>query len=764
MKRVSAMVLAIVLALLIGAIGPVQVFAESSPDYISDVKVFMGDYAAAEAEGYTLLKDGDTPVDLNKKAGGGLGSKGEKAVYLGYKTTKNRSEAITDLALMNMKGGYDVAEYEALYEQYIKAQITPLADKFVTMIEEYRQNLSRSHPNAVRAQYARDILDKFIDDDTDKGLGSLFRNETKYEMGDKAYNELSDAKKKQHADLITILGQCNGKATLAIANLLVRACDPNDTTWLERMQEITYDNMVEQTGLTPTDAERELAKLYDDDAQAVLDIWDDLLKNLNEYDSAVAKIENFSIEGARRELEEKERAVKKLSKAEGNEEIIKEYVTAYEEYMAEYIETMSAVQTVYVYEYLESVDYGDGTLLDFFNRSSDTVEIEELYPLVASLTPGQRAGLSFVSLKELISMTIIDNEAYENAEYDFIDEVSIYDGVDRGIYEPGGVALTTDARRAGVTEVMEEKSMFSAWTMSLMAVTGVATVALTVAAAGWVENAIKVNNINTKLAKFPEYGGASDDFLIIGGEKVYVAEEVSSEEIGLRFNSGIDRFTSASKLCKSLTIGLGVAVIILAGVTTYLAWEDMKAYYNVEFSPIPHYMVDEKDIIGYNKKGEKIMLKNQSAYYKAVECNRTEKDEMFKVLGNRADMNGDVGRQWLALYAVKNNVMDPILASSLKVVVDNPQLPAGYKTGIHMFGTDAAFNLNNSLYDWNNDAKSVYVYFQTDDAPAASTTGSNFSAGALAIAGGAGIVVGALVTALVMKTKRKPDKQTVTAE
>lgn len=53
-----------------------------------------------------------------------------------------------------------------------------------------------------------------------------------------------------------------------------------------------------------------------------------------------------------------------------------------------------------------------------------------------------------------------------------------------------------------------------------------------------------------------------------------------------------------------------------------------------------YYIVDEKDIIGYNKKGEKILLKNQSAYYKAVECNRTSDDEMYNILGKCADMNG----------------------------------------------------------------------------------------------------------------------------
>ena len=759
MKRFSVVFTALLLTVLMVTSHPLQVLAETHPDYVGEVKIFFGDYSTAEAEGYTLLKDGSNPVDLNQNAGGGLGSKGDKAVYLGYKTTKNRSEAITDLALMNMKGGYDVAEYEAMFDTYIKSQINPLADKFIAMIKEYRQNISRSHPNSIHAYYSRNILDKFIDDDTGKGLGQLFLNETKYEMGLDAYNALSDSQKKGVADLITILAQSNGKATLTIANLLARACDTNETTWVERFQKITYDDLVEQTGLVPTDARKQLAKLYDDGAQQILDMWDTLAEDLNGYDSAVKKAEGADLETARLELENQAKVIRALKKLEANDDRIRGYVRAYEEYMAEYIETMTAIQTVCVYEYLENEEYGDGTMLDFFLRPSDEVDTDEIYPLVASLTPGQQAGLSFISIKELVSMTIIDNEEYENAEYDFIDEVSIYEGVDRGIYEPGGVALTSDARRAGVTEEMEERSMFSTWTISMMTVTGIATVALAVSAAGWIENAVKVSQIEAKIAATPMTYGASDTFLMIDGEQVFQAEELSSEEIALKFNSGLDRFTAASKLCRGLTIGLGIAVIILAGVTTYMTWQDMKAYYNVEFSPIPHYMVDEKDIIGYNSKGEKVMLKNQSAYYKAVECNRTESDEFYKVLGNHADMNGDVGSQWLALYSVKKELMEPILASSLRVVVGKADVPAGYTTGIHMFGTDAAFNLNNPYYDWANDAPSVYVYFQTDDT-AASTAGTIFTVGMYALVGGAGIALGAIITALAMKKKTK---ETVTA-
>ena len=98
--------------------------------------------------------------------------------------------------------------------------------------------------------------------------------------------------------------------------------------------------------------------------------------------------------------------------------------------------------------------------------------------------------------------------------------------------------------------------------------------------------------------------------------------------------------------------------------------------------------------------------------------------------------------------------MTPILASSLKVVVDSNDVPAGYTTGIHMFGEDAAFNLNNKLYCWNDKAKSVMVYFKTDET-VVSTAGSNFTSGTLALSAGGGLLLGAAVTALGMTATRK---------
>ncbi len=135
-------------------------------------------------------------------------------------------------------------------------------------------------------------------------------------------------------------------------------------------------------------------------------------------------------------------------------------------------------------------------------------------------------------------------------------------------------------------------------------------------------------------------------------------------------------------------------------------------------------------------------------------------NEFFGTLGVCADMNGDVGQQWLALYAQRSDVEAPILANSLLVKVKDTAIPAGYKTGIHMFGSDTAANLNNELYDWNASAPSVMVYFKTDASAAKpSAAGSNFAAGNLSLAGAAGLGGGAVITALASTAAGKKKKK-----
>ena len=805
MKHLARAIIAVLMAVLMAALLPAQVFADT-PEYISEVKVGIGSYKELESDGYTILKnDKGNAIDLNTDAGGGTGSKGDKAVYLGYKTTNNRSDAITDLALMNMKGGYSVQEYEALMETQMKSQIIPFVESFLVTINEYRANYaSDNESNQARAQYVHDLLNKLRDDDCGgEGLGDLLLNETKYEMGDEAYNALSDEEKKQHADILTIIAQASGQATLLMNNLLTRAADTDDDTWIDRFSGITYDDLLDVTpGKTATDKNKALAKLYDDDASDLINSWNDLKEELEEYDEAYAAAENdeaYDYEALEEKYEDFD-----LSTASTDE--IVEALEDMSEERYETTETSKNLSTIAVHDYLESIEYNDGTLLDFFMQEQEDVEddITVLYPLIASLSDGQKAGLEYISLKELILATIPESEQYEDIDTENADVVSIYAGVDRGIYEKGGVALTSDALReeaalqeeqenpglSTLTKIMIGVSAFSAVAaVGSMIATGViyAKTAETITTFTQSMEALKTS-IAANQATLNQLGNMiNSSKYLTGGQTIYevntAAQKIVSQfeptinipdnvaaatqefmtvrnsiEQGQAAMSNLEQNYQAAlaqrAMASKLMVGLTVAMVVITAITVYLTWKDMHDFYNVDFTPIPRYMVDEKDLIGYNKKGERIILKNQSAYYKAVESNMKSGDFKFDEIGNLADMNGCVGQQWLALYAAKNEAEEPILANSFKVVIGSNEIPANYETGIHMFGANTAFNLNDSHYDWNDDADSVYVYFQRDEA-AASTAGTNFSGGTLALSAGGGLLLGAAVTALGMTASRK---------
>ncbi len=782
MKRMVLIITALLLALTIAGSLPAQVFADSVPEYISEVKIGMGKKApeaAAALEGYKILTDENGKrVDLNQNAGGGLGSKGEKCIFLGYKTTTDRSEAISDLALMNMKGGYSVQEYEALMETQMKAQIIPFVDNFLAAINEYRENLKSENPsNRQRAEYIKAVLNKFIDDDTGKGLGDLFVNETIYEMGLKAYNALpaadrektdlikenskacakiSDNEKKNHADILTILAQSNGKATLMMENLIARAADTNDDTWLDRFAGVTYDDLLKSTDMLPTDAESEIAKMFESDAKKILNSWDDFRSELLKYDEYKKILDNFD----EKAISDTYDRFEKINENTPGDEVI-EAANAYTAAQEKAMEMMNASEIVGIHDALENYEYGEGTLLDFFTQDSGEISenISAVYPLVSSLSDGQRAGLDFVTIREYMIVALSEPENYKDTGLDDIAENSVYDGIDRTIYEKGGVALTSDALRSDVTIGVDEaeNTALSKWTVVMAAVTGAAFLAFTASAISWTEFSFRSEAAQFLIAR------ANNP-----KEVENLCKVVYSTDKGIKRVDKIiyfdEIYATRASVAKWLTLGFGVAMAILAFVTTWLAYEDMMNYYHVDFTPIPHYMVDEKDITAFDENGNRIVLKNQSAYYKAVECNRTQNDKYYNMLGTCADMNGDVGRQWLALYAQKSDTFAPILAKSLvaKVYKNGVQaeIPAGYTTGIHMFGSGSAFNLNSELYDWNKKAQQVMVYFKVDSSSAKTSeaAGSTFSTGTLALTGAAGLAAGALISGLAVKSAGKKKK------
>ena len=808
MKKSLMIVTALVLCITL-LIMPLQVAAAAEDKktvYISEVKVGMGETseeASKEllAEGFTILTDSDGSYsDMNYEAGTkGAMKKGptQKIVYIGYKTTTNPAEAITDLAVMNMNGGYSVEDYEVLMADHLEGEIKPFVNRFIAALKEYRANYKKPADtiNHKRADYYRQMLNKLTDDDTGKNLGDLLLNETKYEMGDDKYNALSDAEKKTHADILTLLMQGNGRAVLLLETFITKASDDGDDTWLDRLMEISTDELIAQVKkenpalTTEADILSEFDKRYNDTAKKIVEKWDAFTEAALAYDDTVNEIMNTDI-NVSKDLQER---TKKLD--ENN--ITNEDLETYSEALNKNVDVSGALlkaEEVSVIDYMNSTEYEDGTLLEFFTRDKSELTgegIRSLYPMAAALSQGQIAGLDFLSIVDMFSMAIANEDGYDSLKIEGIESASFYQDVDREIYEPGGVALTNAAMRQQKNELDDDSDFllsplgFVFW--GLTAASGIATVTTVVFNQVFVRSMNKAldslaNSIKTVeecslriMAEETGFIGRSADLEHL--QTVVIPNSLSNIDSSV---VEVAKYSAKAHFTKYLAIGFTVLTALLSAVSMVITLVEMYNYYKVTFKAIPRFMVDEADITETVNGVEKV-INNQTAYYKVVRCNRKEGEsdvekDNYRVLGTANDLNGDVGKQWLALYSVKYKYGRPILADSLMVQKGSDKLPNGYETGIHHFGEGAAFNLTSEYYCYNDTPDGTYVYFRNDTETVetmtttgnsildqANTTGTMISTGSLALAGGLGIMLGAGIAALIMIPMMKK-KETVDTE
>ena len=798
LKIISKITIA-TLAIFTGAMTPMGRFAKveaaSDTKYISEVKVGMDKTEAGAVkelleEGYTILSENGKYADLNEDAGSDASmARGQKKVYLGYKTTNNPKEAITDLAVMNMRGGYSVKDYEALMETKLKTQVLPFIDRFIVTLDEYRENLNSPYPaNKARAEYMKTMLNKLQDDDTGGLLGDLLVNETKYEMGDTAYNALSDEEKKQHADIATIIMQANGKSTLSMETLLTKATDTDETSWIDRLENTTLDDLKDELivqGVDIADVDTTLDRRYGDDANKLLEKWEVFSKALFEYDDKANELANI-------DTDYYDEMAEIINEADPNSKDIEkngEAVVANLELQEEVASATLDLELVAAHDRLEEVyyDFEDGTnLAEFFAQDASVFNgdgIRNLYPVVASLSAGQLAGLDFLSIQDLVTIATADATSYESKPLGDIDPASIYEGVNREIFEKGKVALTNKALRAEAmkNDVVVDHPL-SASTYILWGATAIAT-------AGMVASYAVRSAFNTALDTIETYSFEIREYIDIHGQLYDIGEQAKKgveyfnsmdddlfaalkELVGEKnaqtiiekgsYTKTVTDLMSKSKIATYLSAAFTVAMAALAIASIVMTVLELINYYKVEYSPIPKYIVEETEITK-TENGITTVERNDSAYYRVAECNRKPSDDFYDVLQNYADLNGDVGKQWLALYYVRQEGHAPIKADSLKVVKGTSNIPTGYtELGIHNFETKVAYNLTSEYYCYNDATNGTYVYYQVDEAAVAnaSTAGSNFSTGTGFLFGGVGAVIGAGIGVAIMLlvTKKKEIK------
>ena len=752
-------IIALVLTLTFLAILPIQTVAaaENNGMYVSEVFVAYGKNADAAKK--TLSDKGFIPVEGNLNEGG------KTYAMMGYKTTADPQQAITDLSVMNMNGGYSVTDYKHLLTQQ-KTNIASFLTGFMPAVKEYRANLKAGKARAV---FVHDMLNKYTEDDSGKKLGDLFNSETlqdKLGIAESVNAENPD----KLPDLITLLMQGNTAVLHSVETLLAVSADSGEGTFLDRFASKSYDDLLDELEdkrpelNTETKRKQQLDNAYEDIVlgltQAVAKLRTDLLA----YENGNLKIESASEEDINKEFA--------ASDKDGDIGKIKSKMDA-----SAFAETASIYVGLKEYE---GGKFKKGELLEFFKR--DDLDAEALYPMAAALSDGQKAGLSFVSLTELLRYSFLDDDAWKKAVEQYgakvkeVSEISVYEGVDRNVFkEDGSVALTDAAKRVENIKSLEEKEE-SKW-----------SAIATASAISWACTAVSLGSfvIFSKIAAhfdeskgFPIYV-RTEQILLPENEwktitlrqgdetlelvKKYETKRIFTEDPGAVYTKYISNFF------KFATIVLAVASSVMT-VISLLKTKD------TEQLPIPEYMVDNVS------RSDEPSLVN----YKAVQCNREAYfgNGYKKQKGNCADLLCDEGKQWLVLYATTDKANGAPITADI-VVQKSKDAPQGFENEISLIGELGAVNLASKAFRdysafsqmWQNVTSdySIYVFYKTDNTalPAGEpqkdgvsvagngSTANTFNAGTAVIFGCIGLVLGgalgAVITVLVNKNKKKKE-------
>ena len=737
------MIVALVLTLTIAMIVPLQTFAaNNSGKYVSEVYVAYG--KDAEEAKKTLTDKGFIPVE------GNLNDGGKTYAMMGYKTTDDIRDSITDLAVMNMHGDYSVEEYKKLLKGQ-KTEIAEFLTEFMAVIREYRANLKAGK---TKATYVHDLLNNYTEDDTGMKMGDLLNSET---LQDKVGIEESveAANPENLPNLVTILMQGNAQVIKSAEILLSMATDTADNTWLDRFAASDYDDLLDKVEEERPDLNTEskraayLDNVYGDDAAALGMAVNDLRGRLTDYENSELHIDTATEED--------------IKNAFGD---IEKDATA----MLHYQEWIS-IGTIYEgLKNYEGGSYKKGELLDFFLEEREPEDAETFIPMAAALSDGQRYGLPFVNLEQLLKYAFTSDESWKNyveenkADFGNLEDVSVYQNIDRDLYkEDGSVALTGAAQRANNTadgttgnekEQMDTIAKITAISWAATAGLGALTLATWAVRYGMVRS-----YAYSKVDGWNEFGLAD-----IFDDEAFANEFKDLEENPWKLENYKDAKATrfAVKLSRIFTV-ITMAVAVFSAVMTII---DLCRDKSIEQLPIPNYLVNNYT----DADGGSYTLN-----YKAVECNRMEYfgDSYTKQKGDSADLLADEGKQWLVLYASKNSKAGKPLTPDF-VVQEKNTAPSGYEGFVHLIGEKGAVNVVSAAFKnystfstvWQNITGdySMYIFsklsndIKTFDESAGNMTASAVGGGMIAIWGFGGLALGAVLgvlgTILVKKKKK----------
>ncbi|MBO5757277.1 MAG: hypothetical protein J6S28_06245, partial [Clostridia bacterium] len=643
-------------ALPLSAFAQGETTGEEQEVYLKAVKLAQGSKESAKeelaAEGYIFLEQ-----NLNEGTG-------QSGVWMGYQTTTDPTQAIYDMKLMNMKGGFTLTSMkEALATQ--ESAFAEMTADLNYLVEEF---IEAYNEGSVPAQKAYKALNFFrvVNGETElaeeNGLGYQIVN------GGVTQPMLTE-----------IIMFCNPDLVDSIVKILTMGIQIRNENWMQQLSDVG-----------PYDADT----FYMEDEAELRRRAEQLLNVLSLYAGAYNAMEKSGI------IPDK---LNENFESEYDSEKPTQLVTAEEADLKKLDESRYKFYKI-AFDELDKYSYGkDGkTLKDFFCSLDEEGSEKELYPLVSVLTDGEFAALSYGCFLEMangVGATSESFDSYDELYATFTEEtnsVYLYTGVDEVLFnEEMIIGFTETAQRhmasTGELEFFDKESTHEE-TMDA----GI-RVAKCIAASGMAIMGV------TKITM--------GVIVLVSVFSTTVAESIATGAL-----AGFMKFCTAISGGWALLIVL-VAVALAVAITYIVAviQESIHGKIDWEDNPMPKYLYDVKEVTFSQSSDDGIttefMKRPVFALYEAV----TDVD------GEVVDLNARSkdASQWIELFVSYDRQGDdakPIKAEDLLVQKGSGETPDGY-VPLTRFGEVIAYDLNQ--WDDDDDVNGIYVFYKQDQEVAA---------------------------------------------
>jgi len=681
--------------------------------YMSEVKMFYGNNkdearTQCEKEGYIFC-----PANLNEGAWGW-------DVFLGYKTTEDSGNAITDLTLLDMKyTHYEEIDYQKFLDDHVD-DFRNQAAQMMVLVNELDRKVADGSPNALMSY---DSLNLFYVDE----------------------NKPHDAQENQlgyylinNADITffeKFIQRGNSMVLNRINDLLCRATsdyNKDGTTWVDRAK-------VSEAAIEYANGNSETKNMYDQSCQ---DPAKKLIKDIRSfrdtYKEAKTRFDKYGETLGYTELEgmTEENSMEKL-RAAGSSCRFPEYTEALKTYAlldafpyqkkGETVVNNASLLTDEETEKTESVTQTftkDVTLAEYLLELADDETLEDhistVYPIVKSMSPAQHVTLTLGGFSKLVEGLYQSNdypskrsEAINKAMQKLKDSgckdgrLYIWTGIDKSLYDKK--VVETDARKEASASGIDLQNSLA-------------------------EAARKENDTLTQILELVDlctmgYGGIMMIANAIIGTTFWTIGMNVITSAGVNLAAGalggaVAGYVLGGFLCALQVINIICVVVgFVLLIYNILQWTGMfsaePGY--ADFTDIPDVIFDARQSTNCTYSVRYDSLHSNYKEYRAIEKQREEAEGYYTydiakgMSDDHADLSGfhPTIDRWVAMFYSKSPAAgNPIeLKEGMEPLVTrrDPQVPDGYHPLTLITGSAAA-NVNDAKVDGDTNSKPLYAF------------------------------------------------------